>query len=149
MSRLDEIVNHFGSFTGYLNEKYRRAKRGLQAQIAETVTNLVIGVMQPMLLQYIEAPIKLKDGTTVQGQSSFDRLVREDKDIVAMIEHYRPSYNRYINQARRFRDYIDWNSRRFAVQLAVFLDENGIVVTQEGDAFIYRTVERFRRKIYG
>jgi len=133
---------------GYVSKKYKDLKKGMQREIAETITGLVEMVMRPMLLSYIEGTYQLKDGTTVSGQSAFDRLVREDKDIVALIERYRPSYLRYLDKARGVKEYINWSNDRFADNLTWFLQEHGIRVTEEGYRYLWRTCDRFRRRIY-
>jgi hypothetical protein len=108
----------------------------------------VENVMRPTLLAYIEGTYQLKDGTTVSGQSAFDRLVKEDKDIVALIEKYRPSYLRYLDKARGVKEYINWSNASFANNLAGFLREHGVEVTPAGYDYLFRTCERFRRRIY-
>ena len=133
---------------GWATKEYHKLSSGLQKQIAETLTGLVTNVMQPVLLRYIEGTYHLRDGTTVHGQSAFDRLVKEDKDLLVLIEKYKPSYLMHIDKARRVRKYILWNNDGFAVQMADYLEKHGIEVTREGYAYLWRTVERFRRRIY-
>ena len=146
---LDAIGSYYGRVTGYVTAKYQQVKKSLQDEIAETITDLVEKVMRPTLLNYIQGTYHLKDGSVVHGQSAFDRMVSEDKDIVALIEMYRPSYMRYLDQARKVRDFVKWDSERFADNLAGFLGEHGIEVTPRGRAYLVRTCERFRKRIYG
>lgn len=145
---LDDIISRWGGVGSYVTPAYKRLPSGLQREIAETISGLIENVMRPTLLQFIMAPVKLKDGTTVQGQSSFDRMVREDKDVLALIEKYRPSYLFYLDKARKNREYIAWDSERFTASLSDFLEESGILVGPAGRAYLRRTIERFRQRIY-
>ena len=102
-SAFAKINNKFGWITGYVAEGFERLPTSLQEEVAEIVTDLVVNFMQPTLLHNIETPVALKDGTTVQGQSSFDRMVQEDRDVLAMIDKYLPSYLWYLDWAKRIR----------------------------------------------
>lgn len=133
----------------YLSKAYRHASSGLQQQIAETITGLVERAMRPILMRYINGTFKMSTGETLQGQSAFDRLVREDKDVLALIEKYRPSYMFYLDKARGVKDYILWDSGAFASNLMAYLVEQGIRVDDDGYDYLVRTCDRFRDRIYG
>jgi hypothetical protein len=120
----------------------------LQGQISKTIAELVFGVLAPNLLHYINSSITTRDGEVLSSQQAFDRAVKEDKDILLLIERYRPSYIAYINRAKRIRNYIKWDSAYFTSLLVNYLQENGIQINEEGRNYIYRTVERFRNRIY-
>ena len=75
--------------------------------------------------------------------------MKEDKDIVKLIDYYRPSYLRYIDKAKSVKNYIEWDNSRFANNLTDFLREHDIEVTPDGYDYVFRTCERFRRRIYG
>jgi hypothetical protein len=145
---LDRVIDEFSWLAGYVKEGFESLPTSLQREVAATITGLIDNAMRPLLLQYIDQPVHLKDGTTVQGQSAFDRMVAEDKDVLALIEKYRPSYLFYLEKAKKLRQYIQWDNRRFATNLAAFLQEHGIDVGAEGYGYLERTVERFRRRIY-
>ena len=147
-SAFAKINNKFGWITGYVAEGFERLPTSLQEEVAEIVTDLVVNFMQPTLLHYIETPVALKDGTTVRGQSSFDRMVKEDRDVLAMIEKYRPSYLWYLDRAKRIRQYIRWSNERFVDALVPFLDEHDVSVDERGRAYLLRTTDRIRRRIY-
>ena len=129
-------------------EGLEKLPTSLQEEVAEIVTDLVVNFMRPTLLHYVETPVTLKDGTTVQGQSSFDRMVEEDRDVLAMIEKYRPSYLWYLDRARRIRQYIRWSNERFVDVLVPFLEEHDVSIDKRGRAYLLRTTERIRWRIY-
>jgi len=124
------------------------AMKSLQEQVSETISELVFQVLAPQLLSYINSTIVTRDGEQLSSQQAFERAIKEDKDLLLLIEKYKPSYLYYINKAKRIRRFIKWDSKRFTILLANYLRENGIYVSEEGMNYIYRTVERFRQKIY-
>ena len=143
-----KVDRRFGAVAAGVSKRYSQATTSLQRDVAEIITDLVVNFMQPTILHYITTPMKLKDGTTVQGQSAFDRMAREDKDVLALVEKYRPSYLWYLDRARRIRKYVQWDNDRFVGLLSDYLGNNGVSVDQAGQAYLWRTVERFRRRIY-
>ena len=147
-SAFAKINNKFGWITGYVAEGFERLPTSLQEEVAEIVTDLVGNFLQPTLLHYIETPVALKDGSTVQGQSSIDKMVKEDSDVLAMIEKYRPSYMWYLDRAKRIRQYIRWSDGRFVDILVPFLEEHDVSVDEMGRAYLLRTTDRIRRRIY-
>ena len=147
-SAFAKINNRFGWVSGYVAEGLEKLPTSLQEEVAEIVTDLVVNFMRPTLLHYIETPVALKDGTTVQGQSSFDRMVGEDRDILAMIEKYRPSYLWYLDRARKVRQYIRWSNERFVDVLVPFLEDHNVSVDERGRAYLLRTTDRIRRRVY-
>jgi len=132
----------------FFSSAYQHASSGLQAQIAETITGLVERAMRPIMLKYIDGSFRMSTGEVLHGQSAFDRIVREDKDILVLIEKYRPSYLFYLDKARGVKRYINWDSVEFASNLQAYLAENGIRVDREGYEYLVRTVDRFRDRIY-
>ena len=147
-SAFAKINDRFGRVSGYMAEGLEKLPTSLQEEVAEIVTDLVVNFMRPTLLHYVETPVTLKDGTTVQGQSSFDRMVEEDRDVLAMIEKYRPSYLWYLDRARRIRQYIRWSNERFVDVLVPFLEEHDVSIDKRGRAYLLRTTERIRWRIY-
>ena len=147
-SAFAKINNRFGWVSGYVAEGLEKLPTSLQEEVAEIVTDLVVNFMRPTLLHYIETPVALKDGTTVQGQSSFDRMVGEDRDILAMIEKYRPSYLWYLDRARKVRQYIRWSNERFVDVLVPFLEDHNVSVDERGRAYLLRTTDRIGRRVY-
>ena len=147
-SAFAKINDRFGWVSGYMAEGLEKLPTSLQEEVAQIVTDLVVDFMRPTLLHYIETPVTLKDGTTIEGQSSFDRMVEEDKDLLALIEKYRPSYLWYLDRATKIRQYIRWDNERFVDLLAPFLEENGVRVDGNGRGYLLRTSEGVRRRIY-
>ena len=147
-SAFAKINNRFGWVSGYVAEGLEKLPTSLQEEVAEIVTDLVVNFMRPTLRHYIETPVALKDGPTVQGQSAFDRMGGEDRDSLAMIEKYRPSYLWYLDRARRIRRYIRWSNERFVDVLVPFLEEHEVSVDERGRAYLLRTTDRIRRRIY-
>ena len=147
-SAFAKINNKFGWITGYVAEGFERLPTSLQEEVAQIVTDLVVNFMQPTLLHYILTPVRLKDGTTVQGQSAFERMIREDKDVLALVEKYRPSYLWYLDRAKKVRQYVQWDNSRFVDLMDVYLAEHGVETGAAGRAYLWRTIERFRRRIY-
>jgi hypothetical protein len=64
--------------------------------------------MRPIVGQYIEK----------FGQKGFERLVKEDRDLLVLIEKYRPSYLFYLNRAKKLRRYIKWSNSAFAENIS-------------------------------
>jgi len=145
---LEEAESRFAGFNGFVNEKFDRLSSSLQREVQEITTDLIVRGLQHEILEYASRPVRLRDGTTVQGQSGFDRLVDEDKNVYAVIERYRPSKLWYVRRARSIRDYIAWSSPEFARIIAAFLEENGIVVGERGLAYLERECDRWREVIY-
>jgi hypothetical protein len=146
---LTQANQKFGNVHSYVTRKFESLSFSLQAEITEIVTDLIEKGIRSEVLDYVNKPMHLRDGTTVQGQSAFERLVKEDKDIYALIERYRPSKLWYVRRARSIKDYISWDSRGFAAMIAPFLEESGISVDRAGFDYLVRTCDRFRAKIYG
>jgi hypothetical protein len=119
--------------------KNSRGRLSFQDEVASIITDLVDNAMRPIVGQYIEK----------FGQKGFNRLVAEDKDLLIMIEKYRPSYLFYLNRARKLRRYIKWNNLVFADDLRAYLQEQGISVDSSGYDYLQRTCERFRKRILG
>src|SRR5579875_4145487 len=114
--------------------------KSLQEQVSETISELVFQVLAPQLLSYINSTIVTRDGEQLSSQQAFERAIKEDKDLLLLIEKYKPSYLYYINKAKRIRRFIKWDSKCFTILLANYLRENGIYVSEEGMNYIYRTV---------
>lgn len=148
-SLIDGINQKFGAVGGRVRREAGRVPTGLRAEISGIITDLVDNAMRPMLLHYIATPVHLRDGTTVEGQSAFDRMVKEDKDVLALVERYRPSMLWYLRRAQKVKEYLNWDSNRFAGSLADFLEENGVRVDSRGMAYLVRTCDRFKSRIYG
>jgi hypothetical protein len=94
--------------------------------------------MRPIVGQYIEK----------FGQKGFERLVDDDRDLLVLIENYRPSYLFYLNRAKKLRHYIRWSNSAFAENLRAYLQEQEIIVNDEGYSYLLRTCECFRRRIF-
>ncbi len=137
-SSLRSIVSRFDWLSGFVNEEFRRAGSALQEEVAAIITDLIDNAMRPTVGQYIEK----------FGQNGFDRLVSQDRDLLVLIEKYRPSYLFYLNRARKLRRYIRWNNEAFAINLRTYLEEAGISVDRPGYAYLLRTCERFRKQIF-
>lgn len=120
-SYIDSLMRPFYDTHEYLSTKVRNVSKGLQEQIGETITELVEVVIRPMLLKMMTSTYELHDGTKLTPQEAFDRAVMEDKDVYAMMIHYKPSNLKHIHRARRFRQYIIWDSNRLSSSLADFL----------------------------
>jgi hypothetical protein len=138
-STLKRIISRFDWLSGFVNEEFRRAGSALQDEVASIITDLIDNAMRPIVGQYIEK----------FGQKGFDKLVAEDKDLLVVIEKYRPSYLFYLNRARKLRRYIKWNNLAFADDLRAYLQEQGISVDSRGYDYLLRTCERFRKRILG
>jgi hypothetical protein len=132
------ILSRFDWLSGFVNEEFRRAGSGLQDEVTSIVTDLIDNAMRPIVGQYIEK----------FGQSGFERLVNEDRDLLVLIEKYRPSYLFYLNRAKKLRRYIKWSNSAFTENLRSYLQEKGIDVNGEGYDYLLRTCERFRRRIF-
>src|SRR5579875_1939302 len=104
--------------------------KSLQEQVSETISELVFQVLAPQLLSYINSTIVTRDGEQLSSQQAFERAIKEDKDLLLLIEKYKPSYLYYINKAKRIRRFIKWDSKRFTILLANYLRENGIYVSR-------------------
>ena len=138
-SSLRGIVSRFDWLSGFVNEEFRGAGSALQEEVAAIITDLVDNAMRPIVGQYIQK----------FGQKGFNRLANEDRDLVGLIEKYRPSYIFYLNRAKKLRRYIKWNNMEFADNLRAYLQDQGISVDKSGYAYLLRTCERFRKQIFG
>ena len=145
---LDEAQSRFSGLNRFVNEKYERLSFSLQQDVQGIVTSLIEKGIRDELLAYIVKPITLKDGTVLQGQSAFDRAVKEDKSIYGLVEKYRPSKLWYVRRARSIKQYIAWDSLAFAAMMASFLQENGVEVDEAGLRYLERECDRWRVKIY-
>lgn len=137
-SSLRSIVSRFDWLSGYVNEEFHKAGSALQEEVAAIITDLIDNAMRPIVGRYIEK----------FGQQGFEKLVNEDRDLLVLIEKYRPSYLFYLNRARKLRRYIRWNNAAFANNLEVYLEEQRITVSNEGYDYLLRTSERFKRRIF-
>ena len=146
---LEEAQSRFDGLNRFVNAKYERLSFSLQQEVQEIVTGIIEKGIRDELMGYIVKPVRLRDGTTVQGQTAFDRVVREDKNVYALVEKYRPSKLWYVRRARSIKQYIAWSNDDFADMMADFLREQGLVVDEEGHAYLLRELERWRVKIYG
>lgn len=124
--------------SSFVTEEFRRAGSSLQDEVASILTDLIDNAMRPIVGQYIEK----------FGQKGFERLVSEDKDLLVLIEKYRPSYLFYLNRTKKLRRYIKWSNSAFAENLKAYLQEQEIIVNDEGYKYLLRTCERFRRRIF-
>jgi hypothetical protein len=132
------IISRFDWLSGFVTEEFRRAGTALQDEVASIITDLIDNAMRPIVGQYIEK----------FGQKGFERLVSEDRDLLILIEKYRPSYLFYLNRAKKLRRYIKWSNSAFAENLRAYLQEQEIIVNYEGYNYLLRTCERFRRRIF-
>jgi hypothetical protein len=132
------IISRFDWLSGFVTEDFRRAGTALQDEVASIITDLIDNAMRPIVGQYIEK----------FGQKGFERLVSEDRDLLILIEKYRPSYLFYLNRAKKLRRYIKWSNATFAENLREYLQEQEIIVNDEGYNYLLRTCERFRRRIF-
>jgi hypothetical protein len=137
-SSLKRIISRFDWLSGFVNEEFRRAGSALQDEVASIITDLIDNAMRPVMGQYIQ---KFR-------QKGFEKLVSEDRDLVILIEKYRPSYLFYLNRAKKLRRYIRWSNSAFAENLRAYLQEQEINVNDEGYDYLLRTCERFRRRIF-
>jgi hypothetical protein len=137
-SSLRSIVSRFDWLSGIVNEEFRKAGSALQEEVASIITDLIDNAMRPIVGQYIEK----------FGQKGFERLVNEDRDLLILIEKYRPSYLFYLNRAKKLRRYIRWNNVTFADNLRAYLEQQRITVSNEGYDYLVRTCERFKRRIF-
>jgi len=137
-SSIQGIISKFDWLSGFVNEEFRRAGSALQNEVASIITDLLDNAMRPTIGQYIEK----------FGQKGFERIVNEDRDLLILIEKYRPSYLFYLNRARKLRRYIKWSNSSFALNLKAYLEEKGIKVNEGGYDYLLRTCERFRRRIF-
>jgi hypothetical protein len=132
------IISRFDWLSGFVTEEFRRAGSALQDEVASIITDLIDNAMRPIVGQYIEK----------FGQKGFERLVSEDRDLLVLIEKYRPSYLFYLNRAKKLRRYIKWSNSAFAENLRAYLQEQEINVGDEGYNYLLRTCERFRSRIF-
>ncbi len=137
-SSIQGIISKLDWLSGFVNDEFRRAGSTLQNEVASIITDLIDNAMRPIVGQYIEK----------FGQKGFERLVSEDRDLLVLIEKYRPSYLFYLNRAKRLCRYIKWSNPAFAGNLRAYLEERQIIVNEEGYNYLLRTCERFRRKIF-
>jgi hypothetical protein len=137
-SSIHSIISKFDWLSGFVTEEFRRAGSALQDEVASIITDLIDNAMRPIVGQYIEK----------FGQKGFERLVSEDRDLLVLIEKYRPSYLFYLNRAKKLRRYIKWSNAAFAENLRSYLQEQEIIVNDEGYNYLLRTCERFRRSIF-
>jgi hypothetical protein len=137
-STLKRIISRFDWLSGFVNEEFRRAGSALQDEVASIITDLIDNAMRPVMGKYIQK----------FGQKGFEKLVSEDRDLVILIEKYRPSYLFYLNRAKKLRRYIRWSNSAFAENLRAYLQEQEINVNDEGYDYLLRTCERFRRRIF-
>jgi hypothetical protein len=137
-SSIQNIVAKFDWLTGFVNEEFRRAGSALQDEVTSIITDLIDNAMRPIIGQYIQK----------FGQKGFERMVNEDRDVLTLIEKYRPSYLFYLDRAKKLRRYIKWNNAAFAANLMGYLQDQGITVNGEGYGYLLRTCERFRRRIF-
>ncbi len=137
-SSIHGIISKFDWLSGFVSEEFRRAGTALQDEVASIITDLIDNAMRPIVGQYIEK----------FGQKGFERLVNEDRDLLVLIEKYRPSYLFYLNRARRLRRYIKWSNTAFAENLRAYLQEKKINVDDDGFNYLLITCERFRRRIF-
>jgi hypothetical protein len=137
-STLKRIISRFDWLSGFVNEEFRRAGSALQDEVASIITDLIDNAMRPVMGKYIQK----------FGQKGFEKLVSEDRDLVILIEKYRPSYLFYLNRAKKLRRYIRWSNSAFAENLRAYLQEQEISVNEEGYNYLLRTCERFRRRIF-
>ena len=137
-SSLRGIVSRFDWLSGFVNEEFRRAGSALQEEVAAIITDLIDNAMRPTVGQYIEK----------FGQNGFNRLVSEDRDLLILIEKYRPSYLFYLNRAKRLRRYIRWNNVAFADNLRAYLEVRRVSVDERGYSYLLKTCERFRKRIF-
>jgi hypothetical protein len=121
-SSIQSIVAKFDWLSGFVTEEFRRAGSALQDEVASIITDLIDNAMRPIVGQYIEK----------FGQKGFERLVKEDRDLLILIEKYRPSYLFYLNRAKKLRRYIKWSSSALAENLRAYLQEQEIIVNDEG-----------------
>ncbi|MGI0080509.1 MAG: hypothetical protein ACRECH_12905 [Nitrososphaerales archaeon] len=142
------ISERFSGIAGFVTQEYYRATTAVQQEVARILTGVAENVIRPTLAEYVAGSYHLKDGTVLKGQAAFDRMVSEDKDVMAMIEQYRPSLLSYLNKARSKRNYINWDNHRFAENLAAFLEEKGISVDERSFSWLVRTCDRVRARIY-
>lgn len=132
------IITRFDWVSGFVTEEFRKAGSALQDEVASIITDLIDNAMRPIVGQYIEK----------FGQKGFERLVKEDRDLLILIEKYRPSYLFYLNRAKKLRRYIKWSNSAFAENLKAYLQEQDIIVNDEGYNYLLRTCECFRRRIF-
>jgi hypothetical protein len=137
-SSIHSIITRFDWLSGFVTEEFRRAGTALQDEVTSIITDLIDNAMRPIVGQYIEK----------FGQKGFERLVNEDRDLLLLIEEYRPSYLFYLNRAKKLRRYIRWNNSAFAENLRAYLQEQEISVNDEGYNYLIRTCERFRSRIF-
>jgi len=137
-SSLNNIISKFNWLSEFVNEEFQKAGSALQEEIASIITDLIDNAMRPVIGQYIQK----------FGQDGFERIVNEDRDLLILIEKYRPSYLFYLNRAKKLRRYIRWNNAAFAENLRAYLNEKGIIVDSSGFAYLLRTCERFRKRIF-
>ena len=136
-SSIHSIISRFDWFSEFVNEEFRKAGSALQG-VAAIITDLIDNAMRPVVGQYIKKFV----------QKGFERLVNEDRDLLCLIEKYRPSYLFYLNRAKKLRRYIRWNNSAFAENLRAYLQEQDSDVSDEGYNYLLRTCERFRRRIF-
>ena len=151
---IDEVLaranEKFGGLSKFVNQRFDRLSFSLQAEVQGIITDLLVRGIQGEIAEYVARPLTLRDGTTVQGQSAFDRIVREDKDVYGLIERYRPSKLKYVRAGRKIREFIAWDSAEFARIIAAYLEEeHGLRVGGAGLAYLERTCDRFKSRIYG
>lgn len=150
LDRVQQVVAEVSGFAGgvqtvvrnvgsHLKQDFMEAGFTLQAQIARTITSLFDDAMKPLL----------HDCVSKFGQEGLDRAVREDRNLVGMMYKYRPSYLRYVHQARRIRSFVTWDDQRFAGELQAYLEDQGLHVDPAAYEWLVRTVRRFHDEIYG
>jgi hypothetical protein len=137
-SSIQNIVAKFDWLTGFVNEEFRRAGSALQDEVTSIITDLIDNAVRPIIGQYIQK----------FGQKGFERMINEDRDLLTLIEKYRPSYLFYLDRAKKLRRYIKWNNAAFAANLKGYLQDQGITVNRGGYGYLLRTCERFRRRIF-
>jgi len=109
----------------------------LQEEIKEILRDLVHSFLKPALLYYAQRYGHRLSEAAARGISVLD-----------LVRHHNPQLLAVLDQVRRFRNYIDWNTEEYTQMLCNFLRENGVSIGPLEEAWIRRQVEEVRRVIY-